>query len=89
MKTYRVKNLYFEFIKGTRLDGLLTAEKAASILADHGLITLIQDKEKSYQSLTYYQWVKTEKINRHDFLTNIRNILFWGVDHETNMPTRL
>ena len=71
MKTYRVKNLYFEFIKDTSLDGVLTAENAAACLSDGGFIELLPDRYKPDRPLDFYKWIKTEKENREDFKTKI------------------
>lgn len=67
MKTYRLKNIYFEFIKNSDLDGKISVETAAKILADAGFIELLPDREKPEKPLVFYRWKKTQKETREQF----------------------
>ena len=75
MKTFSVSNLYFEFIKDSDLDGLLTAKDAALKLQKAARIKLLPDRLKPDKPLDFYQWLKTDKVPRPDFIRDVLNIL--------------
>lgn len=62
-----IKNLYFEFIQNSELDGRMNAQEAAIILADDGLIALIPHKTKP--SIEHYQ--ATESLNAEEVMDSL------------------
>ena len=60
MRPKPIRNLYFQFIRGTALDGEATWEHAAKALSDAGYIELILNK---YDGVTMSHYVETEVLH--------------------------
>ena len=75
MSQYKpLKNLYFKFVEGTELDGILDWHHVADALNRHGLIVLVPDKT-GHSFSGYSETKKLHAIAPHDFETTILEIL--------------
>ena len=73
MRTFPIKNLYYEFIKGSDLEGFITAIESARRLESVGLIELVPDKRTG--EIGFYRWIKTKKVSRPELESMVRTAL--------------